>query len=693
MKNNYLTPGYTFVSPDGCIETIVFKEEKKAQAKVSFFPIHPQFLGFHIPLSLTLFNEKTILAQLGIKTTLLSLELSSSHQTAVAWIEMIGLTPLAMTALALLSEGMFVGKLFAADDRKRCTKIDQLENIFFPQHPLMTFHQQEGIALLSCPLLPHDMTYLNQMEHLLPVLLQALKNPSISLRSLFSLCQTPSSLGLPYRLDQVRLKQTTPLQFHSAYGRLAVNFLPSSLTASVAAILQPNSLEPYHTYTLLGDAHEEITAVPLEFYTLHPYQTSLSLFHQQDLVAALHDYKVLAPLFHLAPQGDLISAATFIVSHTQLATLKEADWITKTPSKQTCSKMTSSLLEPSADESLKQQPAYPLLQGIKDHVITSEGVLLTHDFPSPLLKQMLLSSEVRSKVKRIYFKFPSRSHHAFFSHEDRSLLWDLAKLGVSIYWVDSETEELLQYLPKPGKQLGMFVPEKWKTTFLEATLFGVYGSNLLSPDVKEELHFLFKNLLALKEQMHHTLFNAYKPLAIVSGGGPGIMELANFTARSLGILSCANIVDFSQSHLASSHEQLHNRYIDAKMTYRLENLIERQSEFHLDFPLFMIGGIGTDFEYALEEVRRKVGGESLSPILLFGKRSYWASKISSRFSCNLKAGTIQGSEWISNCFFCVQNGRQALEVYRQFFEGKLILGPSGQVYPEGFVPYSKMSKS
>ena len=55
------------------------------------------------------------------------------------------------------------------------------------------------------------------------------------------------------------------------------------------------------------------------------------------------------------------------------------------------------------------------------------------------------------------------------------------------------------------------------------------------------------------------------------------------------------------------------------MTYRLDKLVERQAEFNLDFPIFLPGGIGTDFEFALEEVRRKVGSVTITPILLLGE--------------------------------------------------------------------------
>ena len=122
------------------------------------------------------------------------------------------------------------------------------------------------------------------------------------------------------------------------------------------------------------------------------------------------------------------------------------------------------------------------------------------------------------------------------------------------------------------------------------------------------------------------------------------------------------------------------------MTYRLDRLVERQAEFNLDFPIFLPGGIGTDFEYALEEVRRKVGSTPPNPVFLFGKPEYWRSKITSRFQTNLSTGTIASSEWIGNCFFCIQKASQGLQVLKQFLSGTLPIGRDGPIYEEGFVP-------
>ena len=281
----------------------------------------------------------------------------------------------------------------------------------------------------------------------------------------------------------------------------------------------------------------------------------------------------------------------------------------------------------------------------------------------------------------------SQTSGKFLSQEDRSLLYDLSLFGVEVLNVDVAEEKIFKYVHKKGRDHGAFVPvhpTNLVDSYINATAFGVYGSNLLEGDLEGELEALMRGMLELRKTVHSPLMSADKPLALVTGGGPGAMEVGNRVAKRCGILSCGNICDFTPKGGGVVNEQKRNPYVDVWMTYKLEKLVERQSDFQLDFPIILTGGIGTDFEYSLEEVRRKVGTTPPQPVILFGREQYWKDKLTSRYERNKAEGVIKGSEWLSNCFYCVQNATQALAVYRNWFSGKLVTGKTGLVHELGF---------
>lgn len=699
---SYLTPEhYDLVTPDGHIIDLRAVDEKRRIATVKIEGISPAFIGYQIDPKLISFNLKSTLAQLGINGIGKEYHFERRHHQAHVKVELIGLGHLGRAMLDLLTVGAYVGKLFAADERRRVRDPDYLMRMFGRSdrkgRPLLSLGGLEGsgdlilekvegrtVAFLS--LRDGIVTYETPIYGFLPTLAKALCKNMSHTRQLLHLHQhwekdAPRIL----HKDEILLVRTSPLHIRTVYAHVVDTLLPQGIHHTTADFLQPDTYASGDIYELYGNSQQFIEDIPLEFFTLEPHREHVFFSDRDQLIAALEDPKSLFEAFATAPPAKNLLASVFVVKGTQMKSLQEKDWIVREPFKYEFPGLTHPARQALvAEKYVEHQPSYPFLKAIEDGLITSQGILLCRHFPTPLLKRMLLNDQVQRCLKRIYFQLPSCAYGGFFSHEDRALLVDLAKFGIPVYWVDQISGKILQYVLKPEKESGLFVPLPLIEAFRKATFFGVYGSNLQEGTFEIELKALLEGVLAMRSEVNHPLLQKDTPLALLTGGGPGAMEVGNRVAKSVGILSCANIVDFVAKDKAVVNEQKQNPHIDAKMTYRLDRLVERQAEFYLDIPIFLPGGIGMDFEYTLEEVRRKTGSSPSNPILLFGEPDYWRRKVTSRFQLNRETGTIKGSEWVSNCFYCIQTAQQGLFVLRQFFENRLKIGKEGPIYDDGF---------
>ena len=702
LMPSYLYPGhFDLVTPDGKIVEFSRLTSTTATVVLRIEDISPAFVGYDIDLEDVHFNLKSTLAQLGLHGVSEGIYLDSKSQHAEVKVKLMAIGSLGELMLNHLHSGAYIGKLFAADPRRRVRNPDYLARMFGRSdrqgRPLLSLggmHGSEDLVLEKIggrtvaylALQEGRADYGSSIKGFIPTIAKAL-SAGYPMRELLRLHQVwKPNLPRQVQEGEILLVRTLPLHVRTVFAQVVSSLLPQGLHHTSANILQPDTEASGDVYEFFGNADSEITDVPLEFYTLEPHREHVFFKDRDQLQSCLEDQVSVFEAFETAPQPYDKQAAIFVVKGEQLLKLEEEDWISSKPLMQDFPGVfhgtRQALL---VDRFIYQQPAYPFLQAIEDGLITSQGILLTRYFPTPMMKKVLLGGSIQYSLKAIYFETPSNSYGDFFSHEDRSFLADLAKFGIPVYWVDKATRKILQYVQKPGKDSGMFIPLNAIETFLKATVFGVYGSNLLEGEFESELTKLLGGVLKLRERMTHPLLNTETPLALVTGGGPGAMEVGNRVAQSLDILSCANIVDFGTRGKTITNEQMQNPYVEAKMTYRLDKLVERQAEFDLDFPIFLMGGIGTDFEYALEEVKRKVGSSALNPIILFGSPEYWREKVSHRFRCNLENKTIKGSEWISNCFYCVRSAQDALQVLEAFFEGSLPIGPDGPVFEDGFV--------
>jgi predicted Rossmann-fold nucleotide-binding protein len=692
---------YDLISPDGVILECTPISTIESIATVLIQNISPIFKGFSIDPCQVSFNFKSTLAQLGLDGKGIEYEIDRKSLSAKVKVSLTAHGKLAELLLSQLSSGMHIGKLFAADERRRVRNPDYLLRMFHrndlfgrpllylgdPQNSAqLTLEKKEGYTIALLALLPGIISYNEEAHGFLPILCKALRS-NRPLRSLLQLIQVEHKEKpriLPK--DDILLVKTQSLHIRTAFARVRQDLLPEGFTHTFANILEPNTKASGDIYELFGSSSDEIKTIPLEFFTLEPYKEHVFFSDRDQLQSCLEQKEVLFKAFGTAPAPMHHKAATFVVKGEQLLQLSPSDWVDKDPGFYDFPGVIYHAEKQAmlVDRYIEQQPIYPFLRAMEKGFITSQGIILSRFLPSPLTKKILLSKAVHRCVKGLYFEQPSHASGEFFSQEDRAMLHDLAQFGIPVYWVDRKSDNILQYVPKPRTDSGMFTPLSQVDSFLESTSFGIYGSNLVSGSLEPDLLALFEGLEALRPSID--LFNANTPIAIITGGGPGAMEVGNRVAKKLGLLSCANIVDFcSPIQTSIVNEQKQNPYVDIKMTYRLDRLVERQAEFYLDFPIFLMGGIGTDFEYSLEEIRRKVGSINITPIILFGDPAYWKQKITSRFQCNMNSGTIVGSEWISNCFYCVQSAEQALKIYKSFFTGNLKMGKKGPVFQDGFV--------
>ncbi len=688
MPQNIFHQHYDLITPDGKIISTNILSINEMDIVVEIEHIQSSFVGYQIDSDKIFFNIKSTYAQLGVDGIAYDYEFLPKLDKARVCVKLRAFNSIGVELLKYTTPGIYIGKLFAADDRRRVRKKEYLKRLLKKSdedgNPLLILSEEyksekiieeveQNRTIARIPLVQGYWIYDEAVLCFIPTITKGLKEKNSSFRKFLFLHQTQIDGERKIPSKGLLLVKTMTMNMKTLFAKVASEELPEGFNHASANVIEPQQ-ETGDIFEFHGQSNEEISHIPLEFYTLEPFREHFFFSDRDFLRECLEKPQELFNAFETAPE--LEKAAAFVVKGKQLLNLSKEDWIISDIS------YDENIFVPPRDRKekialdnfIQSQALYTILKAMQDGFITSQGIVLSTYFPTPQLKSFLINERVTRCLRAIYFRIPSRNYGDFFSHDDRSLIQDLVKAKIDVFWVDFKYNLLLQYVLREDKNSGVFVPINKVKDFKNATFFGVYGSKLIEAKEKEELKALFQGLLEMKEELDHPLLNPEISIVISTGGGPGVMATGNQIASDLNILSCGHAVDFTKPHERIFMIEEMNPFIQAKMTYRLEHLIVRQAEFSLDFPIFFQGGVGTDFELMLELLRIQVGMHQVVPILLFGGAEYWGRKITSKFQLNRETGTIRGSEWISNTIFCVKTHKEALSIYYKYFTNRLHIG-------------------
>jgi predicted Rossmann-fold nucleotide-binding protein len=275
------------------------------------------------------------------------------------------------------------------------------------------------------------------------------------------------------------------------------------------------------------------------------------------------------------------------------------------------------------------------------------AVLVLEYFPNLVEHRDIINQSVEGKVKAIYFYQASSEHGPFLSQEDHGRLQEYHAFGVEVFWVCGLNRRLMVHTMRDGK--GYFVDPERLADFHKSMLFAFYGSNQpLSPDAMSRLGGLMDALVSFWG----------RNIGIVTGGGSGVMEVANTMARERGILSGANFLEITDQPMITD--------VDFCQVFQATCRHSRQKWFEIaSFPIFNVGGIGTLEELGITMCNMKLSIMERVPIILFdteGNKKFWDGM---RRQIATMVEQTRAPSWIEDHLVITDDPARVIDVYRR----------------------------
>ncbi|MFH2127129.1 MAG: LOG family protein [Pseudomonadota bacterium] len=148
-----------------------------------------------------------------------------------------------------------------------------------------------------------------------------------------------------------------------------------------------------------------------------------------------------------------------------------------------------------------------------------------------------------------------------------------------------------------------------------------------------------------------------KNIGFVTGGGSGVMEMANVLARENGILSGANYLEITDQPLVSE--------MDFCQIFQASCRHSRQKWFEVtSFPIFNVGGLGTLEELGITLCNMKLSISEKVPLVLFDteESGYWngiETQILSMIQSN------RAPSWAEENLLITSDPKEVIDAYRK----------------------------
>lgn len=274
-------------------------------------------------------------------------------------------------------------------------------------------------------------------------------------------------------------------------------------------------------------------------------------------------------------------------------------------------------------------------------------ILALKYFPNLMEHRDIINQAAEGKIQALYFYEASCEHGPFLSQEDHSRLQEYYAYGVAVFWVCGLNGRMMVHTMRDGK--GYFVALERLADFHKSMLFAFYGSTLpLSKQGETRLGALMD---ALVDFWGHNI-------GIVTGGGSGVMEVANTLARRRGILSGANFLEITDQPMTTD--------VDFCQVFQATCRHSRQKWFEIaSFPIFNVGGLGSTEELGITLCNMKLSIMERVPIILFdteANQGFWDGM---RHQMATMVNQKRAPEWILDHVVITDNPQHVIDVYRR----------------------------